>query len=291
MQIEDLEIYLISDGVVRMDAGGIFGLVPRILYQHYLTPDSDNTVPMMLTCMLVRSRGKTILIDSGLGNKLSREDAKHWRIDRKDGGLIEGLAEIEISPQDIDIVINTHLHADHCGGNTRKKGKAFEATFPTAEYWVQRIEWADASHPYARTRGTYFSMNFSPLMEEGRVRVLHGDTEVTDQVHCVLTPGHTRGHQSILLQAGAWSGLFLGDMASYSAHFAHTSWLTAYDVLPLENVITKQRWQRWALEKDAWLFLDHDPLMPVARLVERDGRREVEAFEAARPVIDSLPRH
>jgi glyoxylase-like metal-dependent hydrolase (beta-lactamase superfamily II) len=290
MHIEDLEISLISGGMIRMDAGGVFGLVPRTLYQRYLTPDSDNTLPMMLTCMVVRSRGKTILIDTGFGDKLSQRDAEQWRFKRTEGGLLGGLAEHQLSPQDIDIVINTHLHADHCGGNTRWEGDAAVATFPSAEYWVQRIEWAEASHPDARTRGTYFTMNFSPLMEEGRVRVLHGDTEVTDQVHCVLTPGHTRGHQSVLLQAGKWKGLYLGDVASYGAHFAHTSWLTAYDVLPLENITTKQRWHRWALENDAWLFFDHDPTMPVARLVERDGRLEVETIEGAQPLIDSLPK-
>jgi len=289
MRFIDLEVDLVSDGVVHMDAGGPFGLVPRKLYERYLTPDSGNTVPMVLNCMLVRSRGVTILIDTGLGDKLTSDDIRQWGLKRMGGGLLEALAARGVAPDDVDIVINTHLHADHCGGNTHKDGDAVVATFPRAEYCVQRIEWAEASHPDDRTRGTYLSENFAPLMTKGKLRLLHGDTEITDQVYCVVTPGHTRGHQSVVLQAGEWRGLFVGDMASYAVHFARTAWLTAYDILPLENVVTKRRWQRWALEKGAWLFFEHDPVMPVARLVESDGRMEIEPIERAQPLIASLP--
>ncbi len=98
---------------------------------------------------------------------------------------------------------------------------------------------------------------------------------MTDGVHCVVTPGHTRGHQSVLLQDGDWRGLFVADMASYGVQMERTSWLTAYDVYPLENVRTKQRWQRWALENEAWIFFQHDPQITIARLVEEDGRKNL----------------
>jgi glyoxylase-like metal-dependent hydrolase (beta-lactamase superfamily II) len=290
MYFGNLEIDLVSDGMMWLDAGGSFGLVPRGLYQHFFPLRPDNTAPMLLTCMLVRSRGKTILVDTGMGNKLSPEDNERWGLERSNGGLLNALSKLGVSPQDIDIVINTHLHSDHCGGNTVREGDAVVATFPRAEYWVQRIEWAEACHPDARTRGTYFPENFEPLMKDGRLRLLHGDTEVTDQIHCVVTPGHTRGHQSVRLQAESWHGLYLGDMASYAVQFARTSWLTAYDVLPLENIRTKERWQLWAMQKRAWLFSEHDPLMPIVHLVERDGRKEVLPIEEAQPLIDSLPK-
>jgi glyoxylase-like metal-dependent hydrolase (beta-lactamase superfamily II) len=290
MHFGDLEIDLISDGMVRVDAGGPFGLVPRPLYQSYLAPDSNNTVPMSLLSMLIRSRGKTILIDTGLGEKSDAEASHRWGLSRENGGLLAGLKARGFSPQDIDIVINTHLHSDHCGGNTRFEGKTLVATFPRAEYWVQRIEWADACHPDARTRGTYLSKNFNPLWEAGRLRLLHGDTQATDEVHCIVTPGHTRGHQSVLLRTEGWSGMFVGDMATYAVNMARSGWLTSYDVLPLENVTTKERWQRWSLERDAWLFFEHDPSIPVAKLEERDGRYEVVAIAEAQSLIDGLPR-
>lgn len=290
MRIGDLEFDLINDGVVHVDAGGMFGLVPRALYQHYLSPDSQNTIPMFLNSLLIRSRDRLILVDTGIGDRLGPKDVQRWGLQRECGGLIEGLAMRGVSPHEIDIVVNTHLHSDHCGGNTRWEGETLVATFPNAEYWVQRMEWAEACHPDARTRGTYFSDNFSPLMHEGRLRLLHGDTEVTDQVRCVVTPGHTRGHQSVILEEDGWKGIFLADMASYAIHFARVGWLAAYDVLPLENVATKTTWQRWALEHQAWLFVEHDPIMPVARLVEREGKIKVETVEEAQPIIEGLPR-
>ncbi len=201
------------------------------------------------------------------------------RINLPESSSREHLPEIAVgepvAPDDVDIVINTHLHADHCAGNTRLIDEEAQPAFPRAEYWVQRMEWAEASHPDARTRGTYFEQNFSPLLAQGRLKLLHGDTKVTDGVHCVVTPGHTRGHQSVLLQDGDWRGLFVADMASYGIQMARTSWLTAYDVYPLENIRTKQRWQRWVLEKEAWIFFQHDPHITIARLVEEDGRKRL----------------
>ena len=274
-RIGDLEIAVLQDAIVSVDAGGSFGLVPRNLYEHYVKPSPENLIPMSLNCLLVRSQGKTILVDTGIGNKLSADAASHWGLKRETGGLLENLADLGVTPEDVDIVINTHLHTDHCAGNTRLIDGEAQPTFPRAEYWVQRIEWAQASHPDVRTRGTYFDDNFSPLLKKGQLKLLHGDTSVTGGVHCVVTPGHTRGHQSVLLQDGEWRGLFVGDMASFGVQMVRTSWLTAYDVYPLENIQTKQRWQRWAMEKEAWLFFEHDPQITIARLIEEDGRKRL----------------
>lgn len=266
MRIGDLSFQLLSDGNVHMDVGGVFGLVPPVLYKRYILPDDTHRVPMILNCMLIQSRGKTILVDTGLGEKLLQSEWEEWNLERPRGGLVTKLNRLGISPSDIDIVIDTHLHSDHCGGNTRMEAEQVLATFPNACYWVQRIEWADFSYPDARTRSVYAADNFTPILQSGQARLLHGDTEVTDQVRCVVTPGHTRGHQSVMLKSGDWYGLFVGDMASYAIHMVRTPWLTAYDVDPLRNIATKERWQRWALERDAILFFQHDPLLPVARL-------------------------
>jgi len=274
-RIGELELAVLNDGTVWVDAGGFFGLVPRHLYDRHIKPTPENLIPMALNCLLVRSQGKTILIDTGIGNKLSEDAARRWGLERDAGGLIENLAALGVAPDDVDIVINTHLHADHCAGNTRLIDGDAQPTFPRAEYWVQRMEWAQASHPDARTRGTYFEQNFSPLLVSGQLKLLHGDTRVTEGVHCVVTPGHTRGHQSVLLQDGDWHGLFVADMTSYSVQMVRTSWLTAYDVYPLENIRTKQRWQHWALENEAWIFFQHDPQITIARLVEEDGRKRL----------------
>lgn len=280
MRFGDLELHLVSDGQVWSDAGGPFGLVPRTLYQSVIMPNHENKIPMTLRCMVLRSEGMVILIDTGLGDKLTPEARALWGLERPDGGLIEALAGHDIKPDDVDIVIDTHLHADHCSGNTRLDGVDIVPTFPNAEYWVQRIEWAQASHPDARTRGTYFADNFAPIWRAGKLRLLHGDTQVTRHVRCVMTPGHTRGHQSILIESGDWKGMYVADMASYAIHMAKIAWLTSYDVFPLENIRTKERWRRWAVDHRAWLFFEHDPETAIARMIERDGRFLLEPVEA-----------
>jgi len=289
LKIGDLEIHLVSDGLVQVDAGGPFGLVPRGLYQRTFPPRPDNTIPMSLTCLVARSRGQTILIDTGLGEKLPEEAQRRWQLERPGGGLAAQLQKLGIAPEDVDIVIDTHLHADHCGGNTRGPAQAAEAVFPRARYLVQRMEWADAAQPDARTQGTYLAENFQPLFRAGRLELLHGDTAITDQVRCVVTPGHTRGHQSIVFESGDWSGIYLADLASYAVHFERLSWMTAYDVDPLETLRTKTTWRAWALERRAWLFFEHDTGLSVGRL-ERDGKAvRVVAEREATPLTDPLP--
>jgi glyoxylase-like metal-dependent hydrolase (beta-lactamase superfamily II) len=291
MKIGDLEFHFVNDGHVQVDAGGPFGLVPRGMYRRFFDPTEGNLVPMVLNCLLVRSRGKIILIDTGLGDKMSEDEVASWHLTRQTGGLIGELERIGVSPGDVDVVINTHLHADHCGGNTRWDGAAAVPTFPKATYLVQRIEWAEASHVDARTRGTYHSDNFSPIMARGQMQVLHGDFEVTDEVSCVVTPGHTRAHQAVMLRSGAWRGLYVADMATYAVHFLRTAWLTAYDVLPLENVATKEYWQDWAVSERAWLLFEHDPLVRAARLVEGATHRELEQIEIEAGSTSGLPTH
>ncbi|HMK08878.1 MAG TPA: MBL fold metallo-hydrolase [Anaerolineales bacterium] len=289
MIIGDLEIHLVSDGLVHVDAGGPFGLVPRALYERAYPPRPDNTLPMSLTCLLVRSRGRTILIDTGLGDKLSEEAVRRWQLERPRGGLLAQLGKLGVAPDDVDIVIDTHLHADHCSGNTRSAAESAEAVFPRARYLVQRMEWAEAAQPDARTQGTYLAENFQPLLKAGRLELLHGDTAVTDEVRCVVTPGHTRGHQSVVLESGGWSGIYLADLASYAIHFERLSWMTAYDVDPLETLRTKSAWRAWALERGAWLFFEHDSGLPVGRF-QRDGKAvRIVAEPQAAPLTEPLP--
>ena len=287
--IGDLEIHLVSDGIIWVDPGGPFGLVPRALYRRIVEPDDRNLIPQSLNCLLVRSEGLNILIDNGLGDKLDDKAVKNWGLERPTGRLIDGLYTLGLSAADIDLVIDTHLHSDHCGGNTELLEGELRPAYPNAEFVVQRMEWADASHPDARTRGTYFAGNFEPLIEAGKMRLLHGDEKITEHVRCVVTPGHTRGHQAVILQSGDWIGMFVSDMATFSEHMARTGWVTAFDVEPLENIRTKLRWQKWALEREAWLFFIHDPRLPVAQLREKSGRLAAVAVEEAQALIEPLP--
>jgi glyoxylase-like metal-dependent hydrolase (beta-lactamase superfamily II) len=287
---EDLQIELLCDGIVHVDAGGPFGLVPRVLYEPHFPVDDANRVPQSLTCMLVRSQGKTIVIDTGLGPKLGENEVRRWNLQRPDGDLVDVLRRKGVEPEQVDLVIDTHLHWDHCGGNTERVDGDVVPRFPNATYIVQRTEWSKASRPDARTQGTYLGNNFVPLMERGALRLIQGDTRVTDHVRCVVTPGHTRAHQSIVLENGDWRGLFVADMASYAIHMARTAWLTSYDVLPLENIRTKEKWQEWALANGAWLFFQHDPFLAIGRLERQErGRLAVVPVDEAAELTSVIP--
>jgi glyoxylase-like metal-dependent hydrolase (beta-lactamase superfamily II) len=272
MKFGPLEVHVVSDGVVHVDAGGPFGLVPQSLYAVDYPPDSANAIPMALNCLLVRVDGRTVLIDTGLGDKLDPPTRERWRLERPHGGLLDSLAAVGVHAEDVDIVVNTHLHADHCGGNTRREDGRLVPTFPRATYLVQRIEWAEASHTDARTRGTYTAENFEPLLREGRLRLLHGEAQVAPGLRCVVTPGHTRAHQSVVLEGGGWHGFYAADLSSYAVHLERLSWMTAYDIDPLETLRTKRRWHPWLLDRGAWVFFEHDADLPIGRLT-RDGSR------------------
>lgn len=237
---------------------------------------------MNLTCLLIISEGKTILVDTGLGDKLNEKGVRQWGLEHPEGTMLENLAKHGVHAQDVDIVLDTHLHADHCGGNTTIRDGKLVPTFPNAEYWVQRLEFADAMHTNERTRATYLPENFTPIWENNLFRFLHGDTQVTKDVRCAVTPGHTRGLQCILVESGERPLLYVADLASYAVHMERRAWVTAYDVEPLQSIRTKGRWQQWAVENKALLVFEHDTTMPLGELTkDEEGKLKVKSVSVA----------
>lgn len=270
-RLHNLEYHLLSDGVSWTDGGGPFGLVPRMAWEKRLPPDEQNRVPLIINCLLVRSEGKNILVDTGYGQKLTEKMQVFAGLDRPEGGLMDALNRLDIAPRDIDIVINTHLHLDHCGGNTIRQGDMLAPAFPRAQYLIQRLEWADAITPNERTQATYFPENYQPLAATDQLKIINGSTQVTSEVRTAVTRGHTRAHQVVLLESGGECAIFMGDMATLHYHIERLAWVTAFDVEPLESIETKRYWQQWAVEKDALLIFQHDTQMPAGKL-RPDGK-------------------
>jgi glyoxylase-like metal-dependent hydrolase (beta-lactamase superfamily II) len=262
-----MKIRLFCDGTILSDGGGAFGLVPRPKWSKLLAPDENNCVPQVLWTPLVEVDDKLILIDAGMGDKFPASYAA--RMPHRT--LLAQLAAHGVSPADIDMVILTHMHGDHVGwatGYADADRNVLRATFPNALYVAQRTEFEDASNPNERTRNTYFGENFQLLHRERRMVLLDGDAQLSRSVTCVCTPGHTAGHQSVILDdgSGAPPVFLLGEMATYMVQFVRLPWVTAYDVLPMHTIDSKRRWQAWAHEKNAVCVCAHEPGTPVATL-------------------------
>ena len=258
MQFGDIALHIVSDGTYWKDGGGLFGLVPKMLWEQMATPDEHNRLCFNTRCLLIEAGQQRILVDTGYGDKLSEEQRRFIKLEGRQR-LLGDLERLGIGPHDVDLIINTHLHGDRCGGNTSYAADGeLVLTFPRATYCVQRIELADAHLPNERTRATYLGENFRPLEQSNQLRVLWGDTRLTDHVRVIVAPGHTRAHQCVVLESRGQKALFLGAAAPWPIHIERLSWVPAYDVEPLVSMETKRKLARWALDNRALLiFGDH----------------------------------
>lgn len=281
MNLGNVKLRIVSDGTYWEDGGGLFGLVPKALWEKVMAPDERNRLPFEERCLLIETAEQRVLVDTGYGDKLSEKERGFISLEGEKR-LLNSLEALGIGPLDIDLVINTHLHADHCGGNTyhNEDGEAVP-TFPWATYCVQRLELADASFPNERTRGTYHAENFRPLEEAGQLRILWGDTRLSDEIRVVVTPGHTRAHQCVVVESKGQTAVFLGDLASWPIHMERLAWVPAYDVEPLVSIETKRNLAQWAIEAQALLIFEHHPEIVAGYLhpTERPDRFRLEPVE------------
>lgn len=274
MKIGSIDVEVLTDGYFHLDGGAMFGVVPRPLWERKLPPDERNRVRLALRSLLIQVGGKTIVVDTGIGDKLSGKEAEIYRLERE-GGLVGELAARGLRPDDVDVVVDSHLHFDHCGGNTTRQGDRVVPTFPNAEYWVQRVEWDDATHPNERTRSTYLAENLQPVADFGQLRLVDGPIEILPGVQWQATPGHTRAHTSIVIESGNDSAIFTVDVCPFMAHLERIAWVAAVDTEPLVSMETKRRVVADALANNRLVLFDHDPNVVAARLVGTPEKYEV----------------
>jgi glyoxylase-like metal-dependent hydrolase (beta-lactamase superfamily II) len=278
-RVGSLELVVLSDGTFRLDAGAVFGVVPRPMWEPMVDDlDEHHRTSLGLNCLLLESDGKTILIETGVGDK----DRKGWAASPlAEGNLLSDLAAQGLRPEDVDIVVNTHLHADHCGWNTRflsadraSQDEKLVPTFPRARYFIQRGEWEAARHPNERTRATYLAENLTPLEERGLLELVEGETTVTPEVTIIPSPGHTEHHASVVITSGDEVALYVGDIAQHRVQLERTAWVSAFDVLPLVSLETKRRLMERAVQENALVISVHLPFPGAGRMtVTPEGRR------------------
>lgn len=281
MRFGDVNLSFVSDGIYWTDGAGLFGVMPRVDWERLIMPDELNRVPVNTVSLLIETKGQRILVDTGNGDKLSEEEREYLGL-KGENRLLSSLQALGIGPHDVDMVINTHLHSDHCGGNTRLSGDgSLIATFPRATYCVQRLELAEAVYPNERTRATYHRDNIEPLEHAGQLRVLDGDTPLASGIRVTLTPGHSSGHQCVVVESGGQAAIFLGDVASWPVHMERLSCVAAYDVAPLVSIETKRRLAHWAIDNRVLLIFEHHPSIIAGYLhaTEHPDRFSLEIIE------------
>ena len=273
-----LDLHILSDGTYYQDAGAVFGIVPKVMWERVVSPQLDDQyrMPIGLNSLLVRSSGKLVLIETGVGNK---QGHRRQASPIEQGDLLSALASLSIEPGEIDIVINSHLHADHCGWNTIEQDENVIPTFPKARYLIQRGEWEAAIEPNERTRATYLEENFRPLEESGQLELVDGEMAVTPEITMISTPGHTEDHASIILSSAGETGIYIGDMVQHHVQLERTAWVSSFDVLPIVSMETKKRLMNRAIDEEALVISVHDEFPGLGRMTRsEDGRKHWEAL-------------
>jgi glyoxylase-like metal-dependent hydrolase (beta-lactamase superfamily II) len=278
-RLGDFTLHALESGMQALDGGAMFGVVPKPLWEKRIPADAHNRIPLALRCLLVETPERLVLVETGLGNK---EDEKFRGIYGVDNAasdpslypdrLLELVAEAGFRAEDVELVVNTHLHFDHAGGNTYRDAEGqVRLAFPGARYAVQRGEWEWAHATNERTAASYLPDNYEPVMDAGRLDLLEGDIEVAPGISVVRTPGHCPHHQSVLVRSGGETACFLADVVPTFAHLP-LPWIMGYDVEPLVTLESKRALLARAAEEGWLLVSTHDPYRPWGR-AERDGAR------------------
>jgi glyoxylase-like metal-dependent hydrolase (beta-lactamase superfamily II) len=264
--IGNFELSILSDGRYFTDGGAMFGVVPKILWELKMPTDSRNRVGLGLNSLLIRGGARTVLVETGMGSKLPE---KIRGIYDHQPRLLESLEEAGVAPEEVGIVINTHLHFDHCGWNTRFCDGRVLPTFPRARYYIQQGEWEHAHHANERDFTGYLGENYDPLAVSGQLELIEGDREILPGISVRRYPGHTRDLQAVLVSSGGQTACYVSDLIP-TMHHLEIPWVMGYDSFPLETMEQKKRFYAEAIP-NRWLVLfPHDPAVPLA-YVERGG--------------------
>lgn len=275
MKLGALTVQLVDDGGFRLDGGGLFGAVPKVLWQRHKPADEQNRVAVVTNCLLIERGSDLVLVDTGIGDKGDAKFARNFGLDPQATRLPQQIEQAGFALGDVTHVVLTHLHFDHCGWNTRADAAgAWVPTFPHARYWIARGEVAHARAPNARDRASYDTRNWEPLFEAGCVELFDDTAEPVEGIRAVRAPGHNEDMCVVRLDGGApdAQAVFLADLVPTPAHVP-TAWVAAFDLLPVVTMETKQAWLRRAFD-ERWLCLfQHEPDAPLGRLEEpRPGR-------------------
>lgn len=271
MIIGEYEVHSILTGYFRLDGGAMFGVVPRVLWEKTNPPDEKNRILMALRCLLIRGHGRSVLVDSGIGNKWEKKQIEMYGIDHSDH-IDKALHEAGVTRADITDVILTHLHFDHVGGSTElnKEGVA-ELTFPKATYYIQKSNLNHAHAPTGKDRASFVENTIRPLLDSGRLKTMTGEYELIPGVWVLVHQGHTPGQQLVKVSYGRTTVLFCGDTIPTSSHIP-IPYVMAFDLYPLTTMEEKRKILECAVAEDWILAWPHDPRIVAGKVALVDGK-------------------
>lgn len=268
MTLGGMRVHALEAGIQWLDGGAMFGVVPRPLWEHRIPPDDRNRIPLALRCLLVEAPGALVLVDTGVGNKESEKFMGIYGIENQGDPtrLEDAIRHAGFSPGDVEIVVSTHLHFDHAGGNTLIGSDGeIRPAFPGARYVVQKGELEFAARDNERIRASYLAPNYEPITEAGLWDLAEGPALVTEGVRVLPTPGHTPHHQSVILESEGRTACFLADVCPTVAHVP-LPWIMGYDLEPLVTLESKRELWHRARDEDWVLIFQHDADTPWGRL-------------------------
>src|ERR1017187_10519709 len=264
----DVEVSHIRYSTYRWDGGALFGVVPKTLWSRKVAADDLNRIELAFNGYLVRTGVHTILIETGCGDKMDERARARMALPPDAQPLSSVIASHGFDPESIDIVINSHLHWDHCGGNTiLASGAPPRPAFPRARYFASRAEWEHAHERLARDSISYIDANYDPLVESGQMTLVDGDYEVAPGIRMRHAPGHNRDMLVVTAESGGETFCFLADLVPTAAHL-QPSWVAAFDLYPLQAIETKLRWLTAAAESGWLCAFAHDAKIDFARIAK-----------------------
>jgi glyoxylase-like metal-dependent hydrolase (beta-lactamase superfamily II) len=270
LTLGDFELNIFSDGTYRLDGGAFFGVIPKTMWSRRVAANEQNYVTAGLNSLLIRTGKQTVLVETGMGNKLSDRMIKFYG---QPAQLLNNLSVAGIAPEDIDIVINSHLHFDHCGWNTtRDKNGTIVPTFPRAKYYAPEGEWQYARHPSERDSISYISDNYDPLVASGQMTLLKGGEEIVPGISVKTFPGHTASMQGVIVTSKGRTACYISDLIPTTAHI-DLAWGMSFDLYPLQTIESKKEYYAKSIPEKWLTVLTHDPKTPWAYIgKDEDGK-------------------